>query len=804
MKNSHLLRGAATATLPLAFCLTPVSRAAPPPLALEVVTEGQLLAPLGATHAGDGSGRLFVFEQRGRVWIVDASGALLPTPFLDVEAKLVPERPGFDERGLLGFAFHPDYSQAGSPGEGLFYVYYSAPSPAAPGTAEAPVDHRSVISEFRVSADPNLADAASERVLLTFEQPQFNHDAGQIAFGPDGMLYIATGDGGSGDDNNAGHTGGDALRPSGVLGNSQDRTNLLGKILRIDPSGNTAPGGAYAIPPDNPFVGAGGGVREEIFAYGLRNPWRFSFDDGPGGTGRLFCADVGQRDFEEVNIVTGGGNYGWRNREGSSVFDAAAPGVGPFIEPVAEYAHPGSEGTPLPRIGLSITGGFVYRGTSIPGLAGTYVFADWSSSFGQPAGTLLALEEHAGGFALAVLEVEGGNPLPFYIAGFGEDEAGELYVMAKRTLAPSATDPDTDQPTGAVFKLVAVAGGESGSVVLEPDRDGTLFSESGALANGAGRYLFSGRTNQGQLRRGLLHFDVAGAVPAGAQVDAAELTLRMNKTIAGASPVGLRRVNSDWGEGDSDASGEEGRGTAAQTGDATWTFARFDSQPWTAGGDVAAVDSASASVGPSGLYSWTSATLTADVQAFLDAPADNHGWALIGDEAGLTAKRYFSREEATAADRPMLKVDFTSPAPSRFEQWAAEHFEEGEAVDLGADLDGDLLNGVLEYAGDLDPKRADPAGALFDLVDGGGGGLVVRFLRDPRAEDLTYAVEVSEDGELWTTLVEVVGGAAVTTGAAVRSDFPVVGSPPLREVTVEVPPDTDRKLVRLALTRSED
>src|SRR5690606_30415717 len=253
-------------------------------------------------HAGDGSGRLFIADQRGKILILD-DGAVRPVPFLDLSAKLVDERPGFDERGLLGLAFHPDYAMEGAPGEGRFYVFYSAPSPGAPGTAENPVNCRSVISEFRVSAtDPDAADPASERVLLSFDKPQFNHNGGQLAFGPaDKLLHISTGDGGGSNDNDPGHTGGGAAKPAGGLGNSQDRTTLHGKILRIDPFGTDGPGGQYGIPGDNPFASEGGGVRGEIHAYGLRNPWRFSFDSGPGGTNRPFVAYVAQGQVEAVD-----------------------------------------------------------------------------------------------------------------------------------------------------------------------------------------------------------------------------------------------------------------------------------------------------------------------------------------------------------------------------------------------------------------------------------------------------------------------------------------------------------------------
>lgn len=458
-----------------------------PPVRLVPVLEDAFLSPVGLTHAGDGSGRLFVVEQRGQVRIVMDDGSLLPDPFLDLGAKLVPERNNFDERGLLGLAFHPDYGTVGAPGEGKLYVYYSAPSPNAPGTVSSPVDHMSVVAEYEVSTgDSNVVNPASERILLSFDQPQFNHDAGQVAFGPDGLLYIATGDGGSSEDNDAGHTGGNANQPPAVLGNAQDRSKFLGKILRIDPLGSDGPGGLYSVPADNPFVGEGGGVREEIFAYGLRNPWRFSFDHrGPGATGRLFVADVGQRRVEEINLVEKGKNYGWRAFEGTFDFDPATPAEGPFEPPIAEYTRPGQDNG-LPKIGISVTGGYVYRGGASPALHGLYLFGDWSSSFGMPNGTLLGLiESQAGQFDLGIFEVDGGNPIGRYLPAFGRDEAGEIYLATKRTLAPSAVDPDSADPTGSIFRIAT--GGEIRhfEVSLTPDQEIPAPTLDGASPSGS-------------------------------------------------------------------------------------------------------------------------------------------------------------------------------------------------------------------------------------------------------------------------------------------------------------------------------
>lgn len=427
-----------------------------PQIRLEPVVERQIVAPTGISHAGDGSGRLFVTDQRGTVHVIQ-NGAMQPTPFLDISDRLVPERAGFDERGLLGLSFHPDFSTAGSGGEGKFYVYYSAPSQLAPGTPEAPIDHESVIAEYRLQPGTQVADLASERILMTFHQPQFNHNAGFIDFGPDGYLYIMTGDGGSSNDNNAGHTGGDATQPSGVLGNAQDLTKMLGKVLRIDVDGNNSSNGQYGIPANNPFVSQANAL-PEIFAYGLRNPWKASFDDGPGGTGRLFVADVGQGAVEEINLIEAGGNYGWRIKEGSQDFDTTTQPTPPatLIGPIAEYAHPGIANGML-EVGISVTGGAVYRGSAFPELQGKYIFGDWSTGFRTPDGHLMGLEETATGeFELFLLDVEGGNPIGQYIQAFGLDENGELYVATRTTLAPSALDPNTNEPTGSIYRIAVV------------------------------------------------------------------------------------------------------------------------------------------------------------------------------------------------------------------------------------------------------------------------------------------------------------------------------------------------------------
>lgn len=342
----------------------------PSPIALVPVVTSDLRHPLFLTHAGDGSGRLFVVEQPGRVRIYK-QGRLLGTPFLDV-GDLV----SFGgERGLLGLAFHPAYRTTGR-----LFVNYSR------GT-----DGATIVAEYRVSKNPDVAQPEGT-VLLVVEQPYGNHNGGMVAFGPDGYLYIGMGDGGAGGD--PGNRG-------------QQRLELLGKVLRIDVDGERP----YAIPRDNPFVEGGG--RPEIFAYGFRNPWRFSFDRQ---TGRLWAADVGQDAYEEVSIVRRGGNYGWRIMEAAHCFDPPTGCKKSGLElPVAEYRNAGSR--------CSITGGYVYRGEQVPELRGLYLFGDYCS------GEIFGVEEAAATDGAVV-----GHPsvlldTDFRISSFGEDERGELYLV---------------------------------------------------------------------------------------------------------------------------------------------------------------------------------------------------------------------------------------------------------------------------------------------------------------------------------------------------------------------------------------
>lgn len=413
-----------------------------PPLGGDATTIGLMqvasgfTSPVALAQPADGSGRLFIVDQVGRIHVVPA-GQSTTSVFLDIAGRMVNITGGggafvYDERGLLGLAFHPQYSA-----NGRFFVFYNVPKDA---DDPAFADSRVRISEFKVSSgDANVADPASERVLLEVVKPQGNHNGGQLAFGPDGMLYIGIGDGGGANDVGEGHTPG--------LGNSQDKSQLLGKILRIDVDA----GLPFGIPSDNPFVGQSG-ARGEIWALGLRNPFRFSFDRG--GTNELIAGDVGQNRNEEVDIVVKGGNYGWNIREGRHCFSATSPNSPPancatadasgaaLIDPIIEYSH---------SIGISVIGGYVYRGTAVPALAGDYVFGDFSTGFISPDGLLFAARKDVNGiWQQRSLLIQGANAgrLGRYLFSLGEDQSGELYVLSSANFGPTGT-------TGRVDKIVA-------------------------------------------------------------------------------------------------------------------------------------------------------------------------------------------------------------------------------------------------------------------------------------------------------------------------------------------------------------
>lgn len=403
---------------------------------LERIVEG-LTSPVLLREALDDSGRLFIVDQVGVIRILTPDGDLLETPFLDLQDQIVDLMPAFDERGLLGLAFHPEYAT-----NGRFFVYYSAPLRDG---APQEYNHTSHVSQLTVSeTDENVADPSSERILLQVDQPQFNHDAGTLAFGPDGFLYISLGDGGGANDVGEGHP---------PLGNGQDSSTLLGSILRID----VDQGDPFAIPEDNPYVGMDG--RDEIFARGFRNPFRMSFDQG--GDRSLFVGDAGQDLWEEVSIVTLGGNYGWNIREGTHCFDPEnpteppdtcpeeGPEGKPLIDPIIEYRNANAPG----GIGLVVIGGFVYRGSNIPELEGTYVFGDYSAAPSEPMGKLFAATRPADGEGLwdmRELSIAGrmDGALGAFLLGFGQDNSGEIYVLLSQQPGPTGT-------TGEVYRVVA-------------------------------------------------------------------------------------------------------------------------------------------------------------------------------------------------------------------------------------------------------------------------------------------------------------------------------------------------------------
>lgn len=370
---------------------------------LDVIADG-FNSPIYLTHAGDGSGRLFVADQIGIISIIE-DGTLLSTPFLDISDNIVDLDSTYDERGLLGLAFHPDYES-----NGRFFIYYSHPK-SGDG-----INHETILSEFSVSDDENIANPDSEQIIYRIDQPEANHNGGQLLFGPDGYLYLALGDGGGAGDQH------------GDIGNGQNLSTALGSIIRIDVDGEQP----YEIPPDNPFVGSDG--LDEIYAYGLRNPWRFSFDRE---TDELFVADVGQDEWEEINILEKGGNYGWRILEATYPYDLdLADELGIDIEtlkdPIHEYSH---------SLGKSITGGYVYRGSENPELEGRYIFGDWSSSFVLPRGQLFYLEEISPG-SWQRYDLISSASFNRFVLSFGEDENGEVYVLSKTTLGPTGTSGD--------------------------------------------------------------------------------------------------------------------------------------------------------------------------------------------------------------------------------------------------------------------------------------------------------------------------------------------------------------------------
>lgn len=412
-----------------------------PEISLEMVSDG-FTAPVLASAAPGQDDRLYVVEQGGKVWLVNLDGGDKKL-FLDFSSKLVSNfgtiNGGYDERGLLGFAFHPDYAS-----NNKVYTYVSSDYVenkahfSTQSGSETP-DHMTVVSEWIVVnplSDSSVASA--ERELIIVDQPQFNHNGGMLEFGPEGNLFIALGDGGSANDEGDGH---------GSNGNGRDNLNPLGAILRIDVDTASPSNGRYTVPSNNPFVGKTG--LDEIYVYGLRNPYRFSIETARSGSVDLYVGDVGQDAIEEVNRIplsSAGANFGWNYKEGSfyfsvingSTFITSNPPSGvvipPLIDPVVEYDH---------EEGLSVIAGYLYQGTEISSLSGLYVFADWGRSFAKPDGRLFIIN---GNDQLRELSVE--PDIDIHITGFGRDLSGELYVVGNRGFRVN------DEGQGSLQKLV--------------------------------------------------------------------------------------------------------------------------------------------------------------------------------------------------------------------------------------------------------------------------------------------------------------------------------------------------------------
>jgi glucose/arabinose dehydrogenase len=411
---------------------------------LQEVASG-FAVPLVLTFAPGQKDRLYIADQIGIISIVDHS-RLLSETFLDLRPWLKELTPAYDERGLLGLAFHPKFDRKDHPGFRKFYTFTSEPT----GPCEVPlanaadkVDHLNVVTEWRASdEDSNRVNVGSRRVVFSYATPNFHHNGGSLAFGHDGLLYISVGDGGTG-----------AVFALGKppVGIAQDNESPRGKILRIDPlglQGIKTGTGQYSAPSDNPYVGRPG--LDAIYALGFRNPWRMSFDRA---TGDLVVGDVGQSLREEVNIVKRGGNYGWPIKEGDSYFNGnlatlmrdvpwadQAPLIDPALTYTREYIQSGV---------LSVIGGYVYRGTAIPQLQGRYVFGNWTTSGGLH-GQLFHADLRSGEMKEFLIGPSD-EPLDGYLVAFGEDAEGELFALTTSLAGPKGT-------TGKVLRLVAFHG----------------------------------------------------------------------------------------------------------------------------------------------------------------------------------------------------------------------------------------------------------------------------------------------------------------------------------------------------------
>ena len=377
-----------------------------------------------------GDNRMFIIEQNGRIKILEG-GKVAPNPFLDIRSKIKPLLHDFDERGLLGIAFHPKFKD-----NGKFYVSYSAHLDYQADLGQMLwYSHSNVVEEYTVSSrDKNTADPSSARRIMSHSWPQFNHNGHWIGFGPDGMLYVSTGDGGYANDWGIGN--------NPAIGNGQDLTTNLGKILRIDVDKRTD-GKPYGIPPDNPFVGKRD-TNPEIWAYGLRNPWRCSFDMGSNAA-ELYCGDVQQNSYETIKLIGKGQNMGWRRVEGiMRCFDYLKPDDHPAncdksgITPaIIEYNN--CTAKPQGCRGISVTGGYVYRGAN-NALKGKYIFGDWSKSFAEMDGQIfIGTKGSDGKWSMEVAQITNMQGKLPYVLAFAQDAAGEVYVLTSITTGPNGS-----------------------------------------------------------------------------------------------------------------------------------------------------------------------------------------------------------------------------------------------------------------------------------------------------------------------------------------------------------------------------
>ncbi len=444
------------------------------PVGLRFVAGG-FISPMNIASPHDGTGRLFLSDQNGFVTIFFMNGTVIDKPFLDIRDRMVRLNPAYDERGLLSIAFHPKYAT-----NGRVFAYYSAPLRAGVDPSWSCTNR---LSEFHVSAsDPDRVDLSSEKILLEVDKPYQNHNGGVLLFGPDdGYLYLPLGDGGRADDTGMGHTPG--------IGNAQDLTKILGKVIRIDVD-STSPGRQYGIPPDNPFVSTAG-AQPEIFAFGFRNPAYATFDSG--GSHRMFIAMAGQRLFESMFVVYKGGAYPWNIREGTHCFDPASdfqpktgscPTTGsggrPLIGPVVELGH---------DVGDTVVGGVLYRGSLIPSLKGTYVYGTWSDENRIAGNGTLLVSAPPAGLDLASLPADASALTPAqnamwttrvmsvannangrinaFVRGLSENDEYEILLLINQNGGPGLTP----QGSGEIWQVVPAdaPGLVSTAVRIAPD-----------------------------------------------------------------------------------------------------------------------------------------------------------------------------------------------------------------------------------------------------------------------------------------------------------------------------------------------